>query len=134
MNVVLRVLLGLLGVGIVALGLNRGLGGMETLGLQGPTDFLTPANPTAYAVEDNHVRFIAGFFFAAGLVFLAGAAMLQRMAVPVMTVCVMIAIGGFFRLTGETAGTALSNGALPSLFVEFTVFPLLAYFVYRETR
>ncbi len=134
MTIALRVVLGLVGLGVIALGLNMGLGGFKTLGLQGPTDFVAPVDPTAYAVQDNHVRFVSGFFFAGGLVLIAGSILLQRLATPVITVCVMIAIGGPFRLTGEGAAEALTSGALPSLVLELTLFPLLAFFVYRSTR
>ncbi|MEO1041377.1 MAG: DUF4345 domain-containing protein [Pseudomonadota bacterium] len=134
MTIALRIVLGLSGLALVALGLNTGLGGIQTLGLRGPTDFVAPLNDIAYAVQDNNIRFLAGFFFAGGLVLVAGAWMLERLAIPIITICCMVAIGGVFRLTGEQASVALSNGAMPSLVLEFTLFPLLAFFVYRSIR
>lgn len=120
MTIALRVVLALVGLVVIALGLNMGLGGFQTLGLQGPTDFVAPLDATAYAVQDNHVRFVSGFFFAGGLVLVAGGVKLHRMATSVITVCMMIALGGFFRLTGEGSAEALSSGALPSLVLELT--------------
>ncbi|MEM7740287.1 MAG: DUF4345 family protein [Pseudomonadota bacterium] len=134
MTIALRIVLGLIGLAVLALGLNTGLGGIQTLGWRGPTDFVSSLNEIDYAVQDNNIRFFAGFFFAGGLVFLAGAVRLEQMAVPLITICCMIAVGGFFRLSGEQAGVALSNGAMASVVLEFTLFPLIAFFVYRSTR
>ena len=78
MTALLRIILAIAGLAIMALGLNVGLGGIATLGWQGPTVFFTITDQDVFAVQDNHIRFIAGVWFGVGLMFVAGAVALDR--------------------------------------------------------
>ena len=80
MIVVLRILLAIMGVVIIWLGLNIGLGGIATLGWQGPSDFFTITNKAAFHVQDNHVRFIGGVWLGVGMFFIAGAILLHQLS------------------------------------------------------
>ncbi len=70
--IILRAILVLVGAGIIFLGLNVGFGGIKTLGWQGETDFISVVKDAAYGAQDNHVRFLGGFWLGAGLLFIAG--------------------------------------------------------------
>lgn len=64
-NYLLRGVMALLGLAVVVLGLNIGLGGIRTLGWQGgAVEFLTVTDPALFAVRDSHVRFIGGIWLA----------------------------------------------------------------------
>lgn len=51
---------------MVAFGLNIGLGGFVTLGLQFPSAQATAPDPTAFARHDSNVRFLGGVFAGLG--------------------------------------------------------------------
>ena len=68
----LRFVLAAVGVGIVVLGLNVGLGGIRTLGWQDARPFLEVTNTAVYGVHDSHIRFLGGVFMGIGLLFIAG--------------------------------------------------------------
>ena len=72
MNYGLRVILLLTGTIVVWLGLNVGLGGFETLGWQGAQGFFAVTDPETFAVQDNHIRFIAGVWLSVGLLLISG--------------------------------------------------------------
>ena len=64
-NYLLRGVLAVVGAFIIFLGLNVGLGGVQTLGWQGgAADFLTVTNAAVFDVRDSHVRFIGGIWLA----------------------------------------------------------------------
>ncbi len=79
MQTPLRMILAITGCVIVWLGLNVGLGGIQTLGWQGSADFMDVTDEAIYAIRDNHVRFIAGVWSAVGLLMIAGAFWIRQM-------------------------------------------------------
>lgn len=129
-TILLRLVLALVGGVIIWLGLNVGLGGIPTLGWQGPTDFVAITDQTAFSVQDNHVRFLGGFWLGAGLVMMLGAVFLQALNSTLMTLLAMVFVGGLARLSVSDAGLIFSAQILPSLFAELVVFPLLAYWIF----
>jgi hypothetical protein len=130
----LRILLGLIGVVVIWLGLNVSLGGIITLGWQGPTDFLTVENHSAFSVQDNHVRFIAGVWTGVGLFMIIGAIFLEKFKSILLALMVMVFLGGLARLTAGDPALLMSSKIAPSLLMELIVFPLLGLWVYRTTR
>lgn len=127
----LRLILGVIGLAIIMLGLNVGFGGIATLGWQGPTDFLQVTDANAFTAQDNHIRFLGGFWLAAGLVFCFGAHDPNKMRIPMMTVCGMVAIGGLTRLSVMDFSLISSTEILPSFLLELLAFPALAAWVGR---
>ena len=128
---VLRILLLLAGIGIIALGLNVGLGGIQTLGWQGSTDFITVSNAEQFAVQDNHIRFIAGVWAGVGLVFVLGAIKPRYFARTLVFLCLLIALGGLFRLSAGDFALVTGFAILPSLIAELVLFPALAVWIHR---
>jgi hypothetical protein len=125
----LRTLLGLTGLAVIALGINVGFGGMKTLGWQGPTDFLTITNPTAFLAQDNHVRFLGGVWIGCGLLLCAGTFALERIRSILIAITGMVFVGGLLRLT--SIDVILNGQVAPSLFAELVLFPTLAVWIAR---
>lgn len=127
----MRGVLALAGLMIVMLGVNVGFGGMPTLGWQLSQDFFSVTDKRVFELQDNHIRFLGGFWLGAGLVFLAGAVRPKAMKPVLVTLCGMIVVGGIARLTSDDPQLYLSADLLPSLVAEFVLFPLLALWVWR---
>ncbi len=126
-----RFVLLLIGVAIILLGINVGFGGIKTLGWQVPTDFIHIADANAFAQQDNHVRFLGGFWFGAGLVFVF-AALKPHGARPILTaLIVMIVAGGVARVMSLDATVLLDPSILQSLVLELVGFPLLAVWIHK---
>jgi hypothetical protein len=131
-NVLLRTVLAIAGAAIVFLGLNVGLGGIQTLGWQGSGDFVTVTDPALFAVRDNHVRFIGGVWLGVGLLFLAGAVALDRLRTVLVALTAMIFVGGLARLSASDPALLTSAAIAPSLALELVLFPLLGLWVARS--
>ncbi|MEM7328068.1 MAG: DUF4345 family protein [Pseudomonadota bacterium] len=132
MGIVLRIGLGLIGVAIIFLGLNVGLGGIATLGWQGAGKFITIIDQDLFEVRDNHVRFIGGVWLGVGLVFLASAFLLTKLKPTLLVLFLVIFVGGLARLSALDMGLLLSADILPSLLMELVVFPLIGLWVFLQ--
>jgi hypothetical protein len=125
-RIVLRAVLLLVGVVVVVLGLNVGLGGIRTLGWQGGGEFLTVSDPALFAVRDSHIRFIGGIWLGMGLTLAAGAVWFERLRPVLVAITALIFVGGLVRLGGP-----LTPDVLPSLALELLGFPLLGWWIAR---
>jgi len=130
MNSLLKIAVFVSGVLLIVIGGGVGLGGFRTLGLQIPTDFITVTNQPVFDVQDNHTRYLGGFFFMAGLVIAYGAFRLDTMRETLIALHIMIAGAAVFRFLGGDANP-LSSELLPSLMAEIVVVPLLAIWLWR---
>ena len=126
-SILLKSVLALVGLAIMILGLNIGLGGIPTLGWQTSETFIAVTNETVFHVQDSHIRFIGGVWFGVGAIFLLGAGLTDRLRGTMVTLSVAIAIAGLFRLSGLDGGVVFSAAILPSLALELIGFPLLAF-------
>ncbi len=121
----------LIGSAIIFLGLNVGLGGIRTLGWQSTEDFIIVTNAATFAVQDNHIRFIAGVWFGVGAMFVLGGFWLDKLRVTLIALSGMIAVAGLFRLSAMD-GVILSSAIAPSMIFELVGFPLLAVWLTRS--
>ncbi len=128
---VLRTLLALIGIVIILLGLNVGLGGIKTLGWQVAPDFVQVADSSAFGMQDNHVRFLGGFWLGAGLMFIAAAKWLQTLRPVLFALIGMITVGGLARIASMDAGILLTPDILQSVILELVGFPVLGLWLYR---
>ena len=134
MLILLKTLLLLSGAAITWLGLNVGLGGMETLGWQGASDFIEVTDPDTFAIQDNHTRFIAGVWTCVGLLFVAGTFELQQMRTVLIALSGMIFVGGLMRLTQGDKTLLVGRDIAPSLVAELILFPLLGLLIFGATK
>lgn len=129
----LRGVLALVGLVIVALGVNAGLGGIRTLGWQdGGAPFLAVTDATLFAVHDSHARFIGAVWGALGLVLLGAAVDPRRFRFVVGLIAGAVVLGGLARLVEPSV--LVSPAVLPSLLFELVGFPLIAWWTARATR
>jgi hypothetical protein len=124
----------LVGISIMALGLNIGLGGIPTLGWQTSEPFIAVTNETVYHVQDSHIRFIGGVWFSVGAIFFLGAILRATLRPTLIILCAAIACAGLFRLSGLDCGAVFSAAILPSLALEIIAFPLLAWWLVRSGK
>jgi hypothetical protein len=130
----LRIVLGILAFLTVYVGIDNALGGIATLGMQGPANFLDVTDQLAFAVRDSHVRFLGGVWLAAGLVLIGGALRLDSFRDAVLVVCGLAVIGGLARFSQEGSPVFTDTGLLIALGIELVVFPLLALAVWSWAR
>ncbi|MEM9610495.1 MAG: DUF4345 domain-containing protein [Actinomycetota bacterium] len=129
----LRGALGFVGVFIVFFSLNMSLGGFETLGWEGRSDFVDVTNQDEFGIQDNHVRFASGVWTGLGLVFLAGTRWLDELRILLVGALVVMAIGGLARLSSADASVITSPDVLTALALELVAVPLLAWWILRST-
>ncbi len=127
---ILRIVLIMTSLAMIVLGLNTGLGGIQTLGLRLTPDFVQIADPDAYAIQDNNVRFYGGFFASAGLIFLFCATNISKYGSTLKIILIMIAIGGLARLSAYP----FADGVIGSFLVEVVYCPLLYMWLQVATR
>jgi len=130
----INIALPLVGFTIMAVGLNIGLGGIKTLGWQLPRDFFTNTDPSTFALQDNHIRFIGGVWFAIGGVFAGGGIVLSRIYPTLIIFCGMIAIAGLFRLSGMGVDVLFNSNIFPSFALETLGFPLLGLWLFKSQQ
>lgn len=109
------------------------MGGIRTLGWQGTEDFITVTDATTFAVQDNHIRFIAGVWFSVGVMFILGGFFLDKLRTTLIALSGMIAVAGLFRL-GAIDGVIFSSAIAPSMVLELVGFPLLAVWLIRSVN
>lgn len=129
-----KVILALVGIGIMLLGINIGIGGIQTLGWQGPRDFIIISDAAAFHTQDSHIRFVGGVWFGVGGVFLAGALALERLRPTLIILCGIIALSGLFRLSATETTALFSLAIVPSLAFELLGFSALGLWLSRPLR
>lgn len=134
-NFLLRGVLAIVGAVIVFLGLNVGLGGIETLGWQGgAVPFVEITDPAVFAVRDNHFRFIGGVWLALGLLLLAASVAFRPLRSVVVAFAGMVFVGGLVRFGAGNPAVLLSADILPSLAFELVAMPLIGLWAWRAER
>jgi hypothetical protein len=133
-SILLRLILALVGLAIMMLGLNIGLGGIPTLGWQTSETFIAVTNETVFHVQDSHIRFIGGVWFCVGAIYLLGAFYNDKLRTTLITLSVAIAVAGLFRLSGLEGGAVFSAAIVPSLALEIIGFPLLAWWLLQTAK
>ena len=133
-SILLRLILALVGLAIMMLGLNIGLGGIPTLGWQTSETFIAVTNETVFHVQDSHIRFIGGVWFCVGAIYLLGAFYYDKLRTTLITLSVAIAVAGLFRLSGLEGGAVFSAAIVPSLALEIIGFPLLAWWLLQTAK
>ena len=127
----LRAVLVASGLVVALLGMNVGIGGISTLGLQGPTEFFEITNQQVFDIRDNHIRFIGGTLIAIGGLLVYSGFRLEFAKTVVPIVALLFVTGGLARLSAADASLLGGSDIAPSLLIEMIGFPLLALWVMR---
>lgn len=131
-QIALRIILLIVGVAITMIGISTGFGGITTLGLQVSPDFIQVVDANVFAVQDNHTRFLGGFWLGAGLLFMAGCFKLEQLRSVLIALLAMGVFGGLVRFSALDMGLLFGPDILPPLAFELIGFPLLAYWLHRS--
>lgn len=132
MNRLVQILVFISGIALLVIGGGVGLGGILTLGLQIPTDFVEVTRQEIFDVQDNHIRYLGGFFFMAGVVFVIGAFQLAKLRTTLIVLSLMIFGAAIFRFLGGNANV-FGSDLLLSLALEIIYAPLLALGLWKST-
>jgi hypothetical protein len=122
----LSTILVVLGLANIFLGINTGLGGLETLGWQGDATFFQVTDEHLYLIRDSHTRFYGGLYIAIGAFLIIAATNTRRYRTGLNLVFAMIFAGGLARLSVLRADVILDPDLTTSLIIELIGMPLLA--------
>lgn len=129
-----RAVLFAVGLVIVWTGINVGLGGIATLGLQGPADFLAITDPQAFAAQDSHVRFLGGLWLGVGLLLAVAAWRLRALKPAVQVVLALIVVGGLARFSALRPDVLFGPQIVGSFLAEVALMPLLLLWSTKVAR
>lgn len=130
-HVAFKMVLFLGGAFIIITGLDTGLGGMRTLGWLGSNDFFTITNASAFAIQDNHSKFLGGLWLGVGLTFWAGVLNPARFGQALHIAFGLIFLGGLMRVASGNPEIVLSADIFGSLAAELVGMPIL-YLWHRQ--
>jgi len=133
-EVILRIVLVIGGAFAAFTGFDFAVGGIRSLGLEGPVLSLTATDPHGLDVRDSHARFLGGVWMTVGLVFLASAARLHALKVALLACTVMIFIGGVSRFSTGVPEVLFEPAIIGSLTAELIGMPILFYWVWNTRR
>lgn len=115
----------IVGLFLIFVGINVGLGGILTLGLQGQVKFFEITNENAFAVQDSHIRFFGGLFGAMGLFMIIAVTNLRKFEMALKLAFVLIFIGGLARFSAMRFDIVFGKEIIGSLFAELVLMPIL---------
>ena len=130
----LRVVLIVLGTVSAFVAANVAFGGLETLGLQGPTDYVRVTDQDAYLIRDSHAHYYGGVYLALGIFLIYAATDVRRFRQTLNVVFAMIFAGGLARLTQLEPDVTFGAELMASTAIELVGAPLLAWWVSRSVR
>jgi len=133
-EIALRVVLAFAGAFVVATGIDFAVGGIASLGIEGPRDFFTVTNQHAFEVRDNHTRFIGGVWLGVGLVLLTAAVWLKALKPALLACIVLIFIGGIARFSAQRIDLVLGPEIVGSLIAELVGMPVLFLWVWHAHK
>lgn len=130
----LSLILALSGLFIFFTGLNVALGGIKTMGWQGPTNFVQVVHEQAYLVHDSHTRFLGMVWAGMGAVFLLAVGNVRQYYPALQIFCVLIFCGGLARLGQMRTDIIFGPAILGSLLAELIGVPILLFWLNRVVR
>jgi hypothetical protein len=91
---VLRCVLVVLGAVSAFVAFNVAFGGLETLGLQGPTRYFQVTDHDAYLLRDSHARFYGGVYLGIAVFLILASTNLRKYRTTLNVVFALIFVGG----------------------------------------
>ncbi len=130
----LRVVLVVLGAVSAFVAINAAFGGLETLGLQGPSKYFQVTDHEAFSLRDSHARFYGGVYLGVGLFFILASTNLRKYRTALNVVFSFIFIGGLSRLTQVDPGVTFGKDLAASTVIEIIGMPALALWLACVTK
>jgi len=130
----LRVVLFLAGVIVCITGINLAFGGIRTLGWQGAFDFIQIVDERRFLAQDSHIRFLGGVWLSIGLLFIVGAANINKFQAALKFAIIATFIGGLARLSQTNLDVTFSAEIVGSWLAEVAGMPLLYFWLKSVVR
>jgi len=131
---VLRVVLAALGAVSAFVAINVAFGGLETLGLQGPTKYFQVTDHDAYLLRDSHARFYGGVYLGIAIFLVVASTNLRKYRSALIVVFAMIFLGGVARLTQLEPGVTFGKDLGLSSVIELIGMPAMAVWLGTATK
>jgi hypothetical protein len=130
----LRAVLVVLGAISAFVAVNVAFGGLETLGLQGPTEYFRITDHDAFALRDSHARFYGGVYLGIAAFLILAATDLRKYRGPLNLAFALIFLGGLARLSQGDAAVTFGHDLTVSSLIELVGMPALALWLTAATR
>ena len=131
---VLRVVLAALGAVSAFVAINVAFGGLETLGLQGPTKYFQVTDHDAYLLRDSHARFYGGVYLGIAIFLIVASSNLRKYRSALNVMFALIFVGGVSRLTQVEPGVTFGKDLALSSVIELVGMPAMAVWLAAATR
>jgi hypothetical protein len=113
--------------------LNVALGGLDTLGWQGPSDYFGVTDPDAFDIRDSHARFYGGVYIGIAAILILGATDIYKYRQLLSTAFGLIFLGGLARLSQGQLEVMFGPDLTLSSVVELVGMPLMFWWLRRLT-
>jgi hypothetical protein len=131
---VLRGVLIVLGAISAFVAINVAFGGLETLGLQGPTKYFQVTDHDAYLLRDSHAHFYGGVYLGIAIFLIAASTNLHKYRTTLNIVFALIFLGGVSRLTQLEPGVTFGNDLAVSSLIELVGMPAMTLWLAAATK
>jgi Domain of unknown function (DUF4345) len=130
---VLRVTLAMLGAVSAFVAINVAFGGLDTLGWQGPTDYVQVTDHDAYLLRDSHAHFYGGVYLGIAIFLIAASTNLRKYRSALNVVFALIFLGGVARLTQLEPTVTFGKDLAVSSLIELVGMPAMALWLASAT-
>lgn len=120
-----KLILAIFALMFITIGIDKGLGGIITLGLQNQVQFIDITDTYVFSVQDSHMRFFGGMFIGLGLFLARAMTDLVRYQSSLQMILGIVFIGGLARLSQLDLSLLLGTDLVGSVMAELVVMPLL---------
>ena len=131
----------LLRLALIALGavsafvaVNVAFGGLDTLGWQGPTDYVQVTDHDAYLLRDSHAHFYGGVYLGIAIFLIVASTNLARYSSALNVVFAVIFFGGVARVTQLEPAVTFGKDLAVSTLIELVGMPAMALWLAALTR
>jgi Domain of unknown function (DUF4345) len=131
----------LLRVALIALGavsafvaVDVAFGGLDTLGWQGPTDYVQVTDRDAYLLRDSHAHFYGGVYLGIAAFLIVASTNLHKYRSGLNVVFAVIFLGGVARLTQLEPAVTFGKDVAVSSLIELVGMPAMALWLAAVTR
>jgi hypothetical protein len=105
--------------------LNMALGGLDTLGWQGPTDYVQVTDPDGFSIRDSHARFYGGVYAGIAAMLVIASADIVKYRQTLSFVFALIFLGGLARLSQGELNVMFGPELFTSSVVELVGMPAM---------